>query len=97
MYLLFVFLLNYSVTGLKYVPGGLYPIQRQCKDCKYYVKPPANPINMSDFFGRCSKFVELDTDSAELRYKYAAYSRTVKYDCGLEGKYFIPKENSTNI
>jgi hypothetical protein len=60
-----------------------------CSQCKYYVKPGGKTI-VDEFFGKCSKFIELDTNTGELKYKYAAYARSISYDCGIDGKYFQP-------
>lgn len=69
---------------------------RLCKFCKFYVKPIfKDQMYIGDYFGKCSKFLVVDTNTNELKFKYAIYSRTVDYDCGLEGKYFEPIGNKT--
>lgn len=69
---------------------------RLCKFCKYYVKPIfKDQMYIGDYFGKCSKFLEIDNNTNELKYKFAIYSRTLDNDCGLEGKYFEPIDNIT--
>jgi hypothetical protein len=69
---------------------------RLCKFCKYYVKPiMKDQMYIGDYFGKCSKFMTIDYNSNELKYKIAIHSRMVDYDCGLEGKYFEPISNIT--
>jgi hypothetical protein len=69
--------------------GQVSKNDKWCSQCKYYVKPGGKTI-VDEFFGKCSKFIEMDTNAGELKYKYAAYARIMTYDCGIEGKYFQP-------
>jgi len=88
--LLYVCLLLLSCGNVEMLNRGLQPKHvKWCAQCKYYVKPGGKTI-VDEFFGKCSKFIELDTKTGELKYKYAVYARSISYDCGMEGKYFQP-------
>lgn len=69
---------------------------RNCKSCKYFVKPTMKETTyIGDYFGKCKKFFTINYGSNELNYKYAIHSRACETNCGLKGKYFEPN-NSTN-
>ena len=67
-----------------------------CRYCKHFVKPMMKEaIYIGDYFGKCNKFFTINYSSNELSYKFALSSRVSDKECGLEGKYFEPRNVTT--
>jgi len=51
---------------------------------------------IGDYFGKCKKFMKVDDNSNELKYRYALQLRTFEYFCGKKGRLFEQRTNETN-
>lgn len=65
-----------------------------CKNCKYFI-----PYRIDESFiilSKCKKFGKLDILSGEFKYDYADICRRSSSKCGINGVFFVPKENNNN-
>ena len=67
-----------------------------CNKCKHYIRPIYNEkYIIGNYLGKCSKFMEIDMENSELRYKYAVKARFYESNCGSKAKYY-EECNKTN-
>ena len=60
-----------------------------CSNCKNYIRPIYNEkFEIGNYLGKCSKFMEIDTLTNELKFKYAVKARLYESDCGSSAKYY---------
>ena len=72
--------------------------EKFCVNCKYFIKNPFSKNN----YGRCAIFTKeneytkidyLITGKRKIEYKFCSSAREDEKMCGINGKYFIEKEN----
>jgi hypothetical protein len=75
---------------------SIKPTPKLCKNCKYFIKPLASPIE----FGKCALFLQPRDDFAyfitgkrknKSEHYYCSIARQVDYLCGEEGKFYEDK------
>jgi hypothetical protein len=63
-----------------------------CKKCIYYKPIYSNYIVHN--LDKCTNFANKDIKTDKLEYEYTKICRNDMYKCGLDGKYFIKKNDN---
>ena len=60
-----------------------------CNKCKYFIAPMVtDKCYIDNYFGKCNKFMTIDDNAVELKYRYAITARTFECFCGKSGRFF---------
>lgn len=62
---------------------------KSCQHCIYYMKPFFNDkYEIGNYFGKCAKFIEIDSYTNQSNYKYALQVRANENECGKQGIFY---------
>ena len=66
-----------------------------CNKCKHYVEILyKDSIEIGNYYGKCSKYIDINHAIGEIEYSSALIIRNDETKCGKEGKYFEKINNS---
>ena len=66
---------------------------KSCSNCKNYVEILyKESIAIGNYYGKCSKFIEINHATGEIDYSSALVVRNDETKCGKNGKYFEENE-----
>ena len=66
---------------------------KSCSNCKNYVEILyKESIAIGNYYGKCSKFIEINHATGEIDYSSALVVRNDETKCGKNGKYFEKNE-----